>query len=158
MSYTRRDFVDGAFAEVGSATYSFDLPAEILEEARRRLDRMMASWNAGGIRIGWPMPSSADGSDLDTDTGVTDMAFEAITANLALRVAPLLGKQVSGETRAAARESKNWLTALFSTPPTKQPFTVPLGAGNKPWRYPGTFTLPPEEYLATGNDGELDFS
>ena len=46
MGYSKRQFVEAAFAEVGLASYVFDLQPQDLEQALRRLDAMMAEWNA----------------------------------------------------------------------------------------------------------------
>jgi hypothetical protein len=87
MGYTKRQFVTSAFEEIGLADYVFDLQPEQLEAALRRLDSMMAEWNAAGIRLGYAMPSSPQDSDLDTETNVPDSAWEAIITNLAIRIA-----------------------------------------------------------------------
>ena len=70
MGYTKRQFVTSAFEEIGLADYVFDLQPEQLEAALRRLDSMMAEWNAMGIRLGYSMPSSPQDSDLDEQTNV----------------------------------------------------------------------------------------
>ena len=56
MGWTKRQFIEQAFEEIGLAAYVFDLTPEQLQSALRRLDAMMAGWNTNGIRIGWPMP------------------------------------------------------------------------------------------------------
>mgnify|MGYP003525752305 CR=1 FL=1 len=53
MGWTKRQFVTQAFEEIGLAAYVFDLTPEQLQSALRRLDSMMASWNAKGIRLGY---------------------------------------------------------------------------------------------------------
>jgi hypothetical protein len=52
MSYSKRQFVEAAFEEIGLASYVFDLQPEQIDSACRRLDTMMAQWNAVGIRLG----------------------------------------------------------------------------------------------------------
>lgn len=56
MGWTKRQFVTQAFEEIGLASYVFDLTPEQLDSALRRLDTMIASWNALGIRLGYPLP------------------------------------------------------------------------------------------------------
>ena len=75
MAYTKRDIVEQAFEEIGLASYVFDLQPQQLESALRRLDAMMATWNAKGIRLGYPLPSSPADSDLDQEVGVPDNAI-----------------------------------------------------------------------------------
>lgn len=103
MGYTKRQYVQAAFDEIGYASYEFDLSSEVLEAGMRRLDAMMAEWNAKGIRLGYPLPVNPADSDLDEQTYVPDSANEAIIANLAIRLAPGRGKTVSMETRYAAK-------------------------------------------------------
>ena len=59
MSWTKRQFINAALEEIGLASYVFDIQPEELESALRRLDAMMADWNAKGIRIGYPLSSIA---------------------------------------------------------------------------------------------------
>lgn len=140
MGYTKRQFVEGAHNEIGLSSYVFDMPTEQLQLSMQRLDAMMAEWNAKGIRLGYPMPSSPENSDLDTETDVPDSAWEAIITNLAIRVAPSFGKQVMMETKATAKRAYNTLLSLATVPPEMQfPNTLPAGAGNKPWVYDDPF-------------------
>ena len=85
MGWTKRDIIEQAFDEIGLAGYVFDLQPQQLDSALRRLDNMMATWNGKGIRIGYALPSSPGSSDLDQESGVTDMAIEAMALNLAIR-------------------------------------------------------------------------
>jgi hypothetical protein len=157
MSYTRRQFVEAAFEEMGMAAYTFDITPQMMESASRRLDAMMATWNARGIRIGFPLPLSPQDTDLDTETGVPDAANEAIITNLAIRIAPSFGKQVSPMTMATAKTAYDALQARFSTVYEMQfPRNMPAGAGNKPWRYNNPFLLPPADPIAVGPDGYLE--
>jgi hypothetical protein len=90
MSYKKRQFISAAFEEIGLASYVFDLQPEQLQSALRRLDAMMADWNAKGIRLGYPLPSSPQDSDLDEDTLVPDSAYEAIICSLGHQAGPKL--------------------------------------------------------------------
>ena len=82
MGWTKRQFVTQAFEEIGLASYVFDLTPEQLQSALRRLDTMIAAWNALGIRLGYPLPSSPQDSDLDEPTLVPDWANEAIITSI----------------------------------------------------------------------------
>lgn len=157
MSYTKRQFVEEAFAELGMANYTFDLQPQQLETALRRLDAMMATWNAKGIRLGYPLPSSPQDSDLDTETQVPDSANEAIVANLAIRIAPQYGKQVQIDTRTTAKLGYDTLLARATFPSEQQfPRTLPLGAGQKPWRYDTPFMPGPVDPVLAGPDGPIE--
>ena len=156
MSWTKRQFIEQAYGEIGLADYIFDLEPEQLQNALRKLDMMMAQWNSKGIRLGYPMPSSPKDSDLDSDTGVTDDANEAIALNLAIRLAPGHGKAVSVETKAFAKEAYMTLLSKSTFPIEMQyPASLPYGAGNK--QIDNRFFPGPEDSLNVGPDGELEF-
>lgn len=160
MGYSKRQFVNAAFEEIGLASYVFDLQPEQLQSALRRLDAMMADWNGKGIRLGYPIPGSPQYSDLDEPSEVPDSANEAIITNLAIRIAPGYGKVVMPETKAVAKDSYNTLLQRATAPyPQQLPSTMPSGAGNKPWRvYDNPFIRPPVDPVDAGPDGPLQFN
>ena len=159
MAYTKRDIVEQAFEEIGLASYVFDLQPQQLDSALRRLDAMMATWNAKGIRLGYPLPSSPADSDLDQEIGAPDSAIEAMYLNLAIRISGGFGKTVSPDTRNAARRAYNEIVANSAMPIEMQigNETIPSGAGNKGWRYYNDpFLRAPQDPLTVGPDGILD--
>lgn len=159
MSYTKGQFVEMAFEEIGLAAYAFDLQPEQLNAALHRLDGMMATWNAQGIRIGYPLPSNPDDSSLQTETEVPDSANEAIYQNLALRIAPAVGKTVSIETKVSAKKAYDTLLGRAVAPVEMQlPGTMPSGAGNRWNNIDRPFLAPPREPLLSGDDGPIDFN
>jgi hypothetical protein len=159
MGYTKRQFISAAFEEIGLASYVFDLQPEQLESALRRLDAMMADWNAKGIRLGYPLPSSPQDSDLDEETNVPDSAYEAIICSLSIRLAPSFGKTVMIETKTTAKQGYDILLQRATFPLEKQlPATTPAGAGNKPWRvYDNPFVRPPYSPVDAGPDGPIEY-
>lgn len=160
MSYTKRQFVVAAFEEIGLASYVFDLEPHSLQSALRRLDAMVAEWNGKGIRIGYPLPSSPEQSDLDEKTFVPDSANEAIITNLGIRIAPSFGKTISPDTRSTAKQGYNTLLSRAAAPVELQlPGTMPSGAGTKSWRrYNGPFIRKPIESIDAGPDGPIQFN
>lgn len=155
--WTKRQFVNQAFEEIGLASFVFDLSPEQLASAATKLDSMMAFWNAKGIRLGYPMASDPESSNLDTVVGVPDSANEAIYTNLAIRIAPGFGKTVSQDTKMTAKNAFNTLMARAAVPPEMQlPGAMPLGAGNR--LYDNPFTAPPVDPITTGPDSVLDFT
>ena len=159
MGYTKRQFITGAFEEIGLADYVFDLSPEQLESALRRLDAMMMEWNAKGIRLGYPSPSSPQDSDLDTETNTPDGAWEAVITNLAVRIAPGYGKTVSPDTKMVAKDAYNTLLQRATFPLEQQlPSTMPSGAGNKPWWYDNPFLQQPVNPVDSGSDGPIEWS
>lgn len=160
MGWTRRQFIEQAFEEIGYASYVYDLEPEQLESAGRRLDALVASWNGKGIRLGYPLPSSPELANLDAETDVPDDANEAIYVNLALRIAPTVGKTVAVETKANAKMLYNLLLQNAALPMEQQlPKTMPAGAGHKPWRrHNDPFVREPKDPLLAGGDGPIEFS
>lgn len=158
MGYSKRQFVTAAFEELGLAAYVFDLQPHDLQMALRRLDSMIAEWNARGIRIGFPIPTSPENSDLDEASEVPDSANEAIITNLALRIAPSFGKTPQPETKVAAKSSYGVLLSRATHPIEQQyPGTLPSGAGNKPWRVQDDpFVRRPVDPILVGTDGHLE--
>ncbi len=152
MSWLKREFITQAFEEIGLASYVFDLSPEQLQSALRKLDMMMATWDARGIRLGYPIPSTAGGSSLTEDSGVPDRANEAIVTNLAIRLAPSVGKTVSMDLKAIAKQAFDGLLAVAALPAEMQmPSGTPAGAGNAG----RTFLDDPVDTFAVDADGEL---
>ena len=158
MGWTKRQFVEQAFEEIGYASYAYDLEPEQLESAMRRLGAMMATWNGRTIRLGYPLPSSPEDASLEMETSVPDIANEAIYLNLAIRIAPIVGKTASMETKSSARDAYKELLKRAAMPHEMQfPETLPAGQGNKPWRYRDSpFIRPPKDPVDAGPDGEID--
>ena len=160
MSYSKRQYVEAAFAEIGMAGYVFDLQPQDLEQALRRLDAMMAEWNAKGIRLGYPLPGSPQFSDINVQSEVPDSANEAIITNLGMRLAAGYGKAVMPQTMMVAKQAYNTLLARATFPVQQQlPATMPAGAGTKPWRvYDNPFIRPPVDPVQVGPDGVLELN
>jgi hypothetical protein len=134
MGYTKRQFIEAAFEEIGLAAYTFDLQPEQIESALRRLDAMMATWDNKGLKLSYPIPYNPENSNLDDVTDVPVFANEAIILALAVRIAPSYGKQVSPDTKAAAKSAYDALMSLAAYPREKQlPQSMPAGAGYKNW-------------------------
>lgn len=150
--WTKRDLVQEAMEELGLASYVFDLQPEQLESVKRRLDVMIASWNAEGIRIGYPVGSPTSG-DLDDDSGVPDVAVEAVYLSLAVLIGPRFGKVVSETTKARAKQAKDILISRSITPPVQRmPPSMPSGAGNR--RYQPYIQRKPDP-LTDGSGGVI---
>ena len=159
MAYKKLDIVDLAFQEIGIASYEFDLNPQESNGALRQLDLMMATWNKRGIRIGYPIPSSPNNSDLDDIIDIADDAFEAMYLNLAVRISAGFGKQLAPETRIAASRTYQQLLS-HQINPIEQALdyrAVPAGAGNKTWRYTeNPFLAKAKEPLTTGSNDVLE--
>jgi hypothetical protein len=120
-----------ALSEIGIASYEFDASPEMLQQALERLDLMMATLDADGMKLGYALPSMVDGSDLDDEAGIPDWARAAVYLSLAIDIAPTYGKTVGAETRtrwAAAMDSLARRAVRF--PPIRLG-ALPAGAGAK---------------------------
>jgi hypothetical protein len=156
MGYSKRQFVEASLEEIGLASYVFDLTPQQIESAVRRLDAQMASWNALGIRVGYPLPGSPQDTGLDDETNVPDSAYEAIITNLGIKLAPSYGKTVSPDTKATAKRTYDTLLSRAAMPMEMQlPASMPRGAGAK--AYDDPFVDNPEEPILAGRDGPLEF-
>lgn len=161
MGWTKAELIGAAFEELGLAGYDFDLSPEEQASALRKADALAAAWNAVGIRIGYGLPSTPGGSNMNDQSGITDDAYEAFYTALAIRMAPSFGKTVSNETRTAAKRGYDTLLArALSDPPRVQlPGTMIAGSGNR--RFRGTirpFIVPPGQEIAAGPDSDMEFS
>jgi hypothetical protein len=146
MGWTKRELIDEAFGELALQGYEFDITPDEQQTALRRLDTMLATWEAKGVRVGYAFPSSPDDSDLDTPSGLPDSAVETVYLNLAIRLASGFGKQISSDTRRAAREGYDTLLWAAAQPIEQQlPSTMPRGAGNRIWRNSQRPYFPPPD-------------
>ena len=144
MSWTKRQLIRQAFSVIGLADYDFDLQAEQLQNALFLLDSMMATWNAKGLMLSYPLPTSPENADLDDESNIPDRANEAVFLNLAIRLSPTLGKQTTNELRSSAWYAYNNLLSWAMQPAEMNlPRTMPRGQGNKPYRYDGDNFLDP---------------
>ncbi len=156
MGWTKRQFVLQAFEEIGYGSYVYDAQPDELESIRHTLDAMMANWNARGIRVGFPISSSPKDGDLDEQTNVPDSANEAIYLNLACRIGPRFGKQVSPDTKQFAKEALNSLLIKYCLPTEMSlPYFLPRGAGDKNRSF--VYLTPAKDNLQPGNDSDLIF-
>lgn len=156
MGWTKKQLIQEAFSEIGFSD-DFNVQPEDFERSLRRLDAMMALWNGKGIRLGYNLPSSPDESDIDSDSGLSDVAYEAAFMNLALRIAPGYGKTTNQVTAVAAKQAYDTLLAraVFPTP-QPMPNTMPIGAGNNR-RSQRRFFPTPAPVLDAGADDPLTF-
>ena len=132
MSWTKKQIIEQAFEEIGLASYIFDLTADQLQSALRRLDLLVGSWLAKNIRISYPLPTSPQDSNIDQEIDVPIQFNEALVLNLAVRLAPSYGKALTPETKANAKMMYDQLLVEAAAPIEQQYVkTLPLGAGYK---------------------------
>lgn len=149
---TKGELVSAALSELGIADFEFDITPEEVTSGIRRMDSMLAQWSAKGVVINYPF------GDLDAsaDSGVPSHAEEAVTTNLAVRLASSYGKEPSPMLLTAARMAKTDLFS-FSTRPREIRFPqMPHGAGYK--RTERAFTTTAENPYVDEVDNDVDLS
>ena len=131
---TKRQIVDMAYEECALAGYEFDVSPEELQSALRRLDALMAEWQATGLRLAYNFPASIGTGNLDDWSGVPDGALDVSAKYLALRIAPRMNKAFGAEARRALASGMVALRTLCAVPVERQlAVNTPYGAGNKYW-------------------------
>jgi hypothetical protein len=156
MAWTKGQLVTAALSELSlSDDQGFEITPEEKQRALKRMDAMVATWAAKGVRIGYAFPAGPDDSDLNTDSGIPDSAAEAVYLNLARRLSPSYGKTLSAETLKNARDGYDTLLWGAAHPIEQQlPHTMPRGSGNKPWRTINRQFMPhPDEDPLRADDG-----
>lgn len=152
---TKRQICEDAFAELALSGAVFELSPEEMQTALGRLDRMVAWWESEkDIHLGYALPDPLLGSALDDESGVPDGAVQPLVTNLAVRLASVWGKQLSQDTRNAAKLGYDALLARAAAPrPAQMPATLPRGAGNKPWRNSAPFFDEPDTGPMLNSEG-----
>ena len=83
MSWTKRQLVSEAFAELALAGYVFDIAPEEEQAALRRLDTLMATWSGQGVQVGYAIGLTPQSSNIDDDSGLPLVAVEAVAVTSA---------------------------------------------------------------------------
>lgn len=159
--WTKQQIIESAFEELALAGYVYDLAPELLEGALKKLDTMMAAWGAMGISLGYLLPANPDDSNLDDATGIPDSAVEAVYMNLAVKLAASRGKTLTAATLLRAKQGYDRLlgdAARAAARAVPMPNTMPVGAGNKPWRSGRTFFPGPADTLQTDSGDAITVS
>jgi hypothetical protein len=132
--WTKLNIITAAFNELGFANYLYDIDPAQLNRVLLQLDGLMGTWAAMGINIGYPLPTSPSGSDINQFSNLPAPAVEAVYMNLAKRIAPSFGKTLAPDAIVNARDSFTAMLLNLSVIPDKQyPGTLQAGAGNKPF-------------------------
>lgn len=150
---TKREIILQAYSELGIAEYNFDLSPDELMTARKRLDRMMAQWETK-VQIGYSMPSNPNDSDLDDESGLPDGTIDPVATNLAVLLAPGLGKTLAPSTLIGAKNGYNSVLAQFAQIPHMQyPNNLHVGSGNKPLPGLGNDFFRPVDRITVNENG-----
>lgn len=145
MSYTKGELADAALEEIGIAEYNFDISPEQRQSVIRRLDMMMAEWDARDIHLSFPISKSTT-PDPGEEANIPDWAGKAVVTNLAIEIAPSYGKVVPMETKVSAKHAYITLCGIFADPREMQLPSMPKGAGYKTTEFRFT-SVPVKQYL-----------
>lgn len=152
MSWKKRQYIEQAFGAMGLASYVYDLQPEQWRTALNTLDRMMALWDTKGMRVGYPLPSNPDDSQLSDLCECPDIANAAIVPNLAVLLCPEYGKTAALELSSAARDTRVTLAGYCAQPgEIAWGRNIPSGAGNGH----SNIYLAQDNPIATGSDSNL---
>lgn len=127
MAWTKGEIVNEAFAELALGGQAIDIDPEERELGLRRLDAMMASWEARGILLSYDFTT-----DLAGTSGLADGAVEGVWLKLAESIGPTFGKSLPASARVRAKTAYDALLIDSVRPATQQLPSMPVGAGNKP--------------------------
>lgn len=127
MTETAGDIVKDALTELVTLAQEQSVPAVDMTTGIRYLNRMMATWSAKGIALGYTEVNSS--SDIIT---VPAGASEAMVFNLALRLAHGFDVQVGQELAVNAAEAMK-AARILGINPGKMNFSgnLPIGSGNE---------------------------
>lgn len=133
MSWTKKQIIEQAFAEIGIASFTFDTTADERENSLRILDTMMAEWTTKGIVFtptAYPATVNPGGGDIDAETNAPNDAVAPMYYNLALRLAPGFGKTPSNQTMLDAKSGFSLLAQAIPVPTIRMVGMI-RGAGAK---------------------------
>lgn len=137
---SKRQIVEMAYEECSLAGYEFNLTPEELFSGLRKLDALMARWKESSRDLGYNFPAVFGEGDLDEASLIPDAAVEGAAISLAMALAPAMGKQMSGESRARLNKAMSAISALCAKRPEQgwSRSTI-AGAGNRRWAYGSPF-------------------
>jgi hypothetical protein len=123
----KRRIIEMAYGKCGLAGYELGRTPEEVTDALSELNAMMLEWPFSGL--GFEQPAYGLGEPDDV-SGIPDDTLAAVATQLALRLAPNMGKSLSAEARGSVSRSMALLYAKVATIPT-QPMQkhTPRGLG-----------------------------
>lgn len=150
MSITKGDLVIRALKMLGVVDSITSADPEEIQDGLEYLDSMAAEWENHGIRIGYIMPAEGIPTMPDDESGLSDTKVLGVAANLAVNMAPMLGREAQQTVKSRA---KLFYDGLFSVelPQRQSDPMMPTGSGNC---YLGAHQVPDDD-ITIENDGLL---
>lgn len=123
----KRDIIEMAFEDCGTAGFEFERTPEEVGSALRKLNAMMLEWPWD--QLGYAQPDYGSGLPED-ESGIPGYSLSAVASYLALRIAPTMGKTLSNEQRTALARSLGMIQSKVAAIP-QTPFApnTPRGMG-----------------------------
>jgi len=150
---TANTIIKDALQEILVQASEQPIEAVDFQTAKRYLNRMMTSFAASGINLGFTI--IVEPTDLVT---VPDGALEGIVFNLAKRLLATYDMPLTAELALSAKEGKKAMRKLAITiQPTQHPSTLPIGSGNEgDYSYRSTHFYPGiEDGVLNEQDGKI---
>lgn len=134
MGWSKQNLIDKAYEQIGLASYVFDISPEMYQSALMSLDSMMALWSIQGIRLGYPLPTKPENSNLADDSSLPDWANQAVFMKLGILLASERNKPVTPQLLSNADIAWNaMLVQLAKDNVMEFPPGTLAGAGNRRW-------------------------
>lgn len=130
--WTKLEIVNKALKDANIVGEGEDGTDEELFDGMVTLDAMMGQWDTDGIHLGYPIPPRPEVGNLSDDSHLTTSQIEPVVANLAVRLAAVLGRQLLPEYKAMATQGYDRLRNKKIKPGTyRMPNGIPAGMGNR---------------------------
>jgi hypothetical protein len=98
----KRQIIELAFGDIGSAGYEFGRTPEEISDALLRLNALMREYPFS--TLGYIQPTYGVGNPEEL-SGVPDEYLNVVAAKLALRICPMMGASMSPEARATSHRA-----------------------------------------------------
>lgn len=150
MSITKGELVIRALKMLGVVDSITSADPEEIRDGLDTLDVMIAEWGNHGIRLGYILPSSESPSMPDDVSGLADVKVFGVVLNLAVNLAPMLGREAAPTVRSRAKIFYEGLFNVDLIQRQSDPM-MPTGTGNC---YIGGYQLP-DDVVTVESDGNL---
>lgn len=150
MNITKGELVTRALKLLGVVDSITSADPEEIRDGLDTLDAMIAEWENHGIRLGYILPSGELPSMPDDESGLADVKVFGVAQNLAVNLAPMLGREAQPTVRSRAKLFYEGLFSVELIQRQSDPM-MPTGTGNC---YVGGYQ-PPDDDITIENDGTL---
>lgn len=130
------DLINDAYSRMRISGLTVNPSPEDVSIALMRLENMAAEWEERNICISYNFEDYGN-ADPNTNSNIPRWAAEAVAANLAIRLLPDFGKDITPSLMSMANQSLGFVVARTAkVRQTNYPNRMPLGSGNsRVYRY-----------------------